>query len=87
MHDPLAVATFIDPSLVKFQECYVDVETQGEFTAGETVAWRRALLHKSAPMEGDPPPAAENAFHPNVKVALEVDRERFVRMLIGRLTG
>jgi inosine-uridine nucleoside N-ribohydrolase len=39
MHDSLAVAAFLDPSLVKFKEYYVDVETTGELTAGETLGY------------------------------------------------
>ena len=39
MHDSLAVAGFIDPSLLKFKEYYVDVETTGELTAGETLGY------------------------------------------------
>ena len=45
MHDSLAVAGFIDPSLLKFQDYYVDVETTGELTAGETLGY--------SPMTGD----------------------------------
>ena len=37
MHDPLAMAVFIDPSIVTLKKYYVDVETAGELTAGETV--------------------------------------------------
>jgi pyrimidine-specific ribonucleoside hydrolase len=39
MHDSLAVAAFLDPSILKFQEYYVDVETTGELTAGETLGY------------------------------------------------
>lgn len=39
MHDSLAVAAFLDPSLVKFRDYYVDIETSGELTAGETVGY------------------------------------------------
>jgi inosine-uridine nucleoside N-ribohydrolase len=39
MHDSLAVAAFLDPSLLKFEDYYVDVETAGELTAGETVGY------------------------------------------------
>jgi len=39
MHDSLAVAAFLDPSLLKFREYYVDVETTGELTAGETLGY------------------------------------------------
>ena len=45
MHDSLAVAAFLDSSLVKWKEFYVDVETSGELTAGETLGY--------SPIEGD----------------------------------
>ncbi len=39
MHDSLAVAAFLDPSILKWKEYYVDVETTGELTAGETLGY------------------------------------------------
>jgi inosine-uridine nucleoside N-ribohydrolase len=39
MHDSLAVAALLDPSILKFKEYYVDVETMGELTAGETLGY------------------------------------------------
>jgi inosine-uridine nucleoside N-ribohydrolase len=39
MHDSLAVAGFLDPSLLTLKEYYVDVETTGELTAGETLGY------------------------------------------------
>ena len=39
MHDSLAIAGFIDPSLLTLKEFYVDVETTGELTAGETLGY------------------------------------------------
>src|SRR5712671_135708 len=39
MHDSLAIAGFIRPSLLKLKEYYVDVETAGELTAGETLGY------------------------------------------------
>ncbi len=38
MHDPLAVAVALDPSLVGTQTVPVDVETRGELTRGQTLA-------------------------------------------------
>jgi purine nucleosidase len=38
MHDPLAVAVALDPSLVVTRALPVDVETRGELTRGQTVA-------------------------------------------------
>ena len=34
----LFAAEFLDPSLLKLKEYYVDVETTGELTAGETLS-------------------------------------------------
>ncbi len=42
MHDSLAVAAFLDASLLKWKEYYVDVETEGELTAGETLGYSPA---------------------------------------------
>ena len=39
MHDSLAVAALIDPTLLKFKDYYIDVETTGELTAGETLGY------------------------------------------------
>ncbi|HLX75372.1 MAG TPA: nucleoside hydrolase [Terriglobales bacterium] len=39
MHDPLAVASFINPQLLKYEDYYVDVETEGELTAGATLGY------------------------------------------------
>jgi inosine-uridine nucleoside N-ribohydrolase len=39
MHDSLAVAAFLDPSILKWKEYYVDVETTGELTAGQTLGY------------------------------------------------
>jgi inosine-uridine nucleoside N-ribohydrolase len=39
MHDSLAVAALLDPSILKWKAYYVDVETTGELTAGETLGY------------------------------------------------
>ncbi len=39
MHDSLAIASFLDASILKWGEYYVDVETTGELTAGETLGY------------------------------------------------
>ncbi|PYX57253.1 MAG: hypothetical protein DMG76_12060 [Acidobacteria bacterium] len=66
MHDSLAVAGFLDPSLLKWKQYYVDVETVGELTAGETLGYspnagdlRRAGMEKQVgvtmPIRGSAP--------------------------------
>jgi purine nucleosidase len=62
IHDPLALAAALDPSLVRTQALTVDVELGGTLTTGETVTdWRRVW--------GRPP---------NVDVAVEADAARFL---------
>ena len=89
MHDPLTVASLIDPAMLIVRDYYVEIETSGEWSAGESVGYQRAPVRKSAPLEtSDPePPESAQTFTPNAKVAMEVDPERFFRLLIPRLTG
>jgi len=65
MHDPCAVAAVLDPSLVTTRSLYVDVETRGELTSGQTVTDFYGVTGRAA----------------NVDVGLDIDRDRFVRML------
>jgi inosine-uridine nucleoside N-ribohydrolase len=55
MHDSLAIAGFIDPSLLTLKEFYVDVETTGELTAGETLGYSPSAgdLQRRPGMEKD----------------------------------
>jgi inosine-uridine nucleoside N-ribohydrolase len=85
MHDPLAVAAFIDRSLLQLRQYFVAIETRGDLTAGETVGYTKPPVRRSAPHR-DSPPSSE-AYSPNVNVAVGVDAERFFRMFIGRLAG
>jgi inosine-uridine nucleoside N-ribohydrolase len=39
MHDSLAIAAYLDPTILKFKDYYIDVETSGELTAGETLGY------------------------------------------------
>jgi len=89
MHDPLTVAYLIDPEILSLRDYYVEVETQGEFTAGETVGYSYAPARRSESLStASPAPSspAEEPFRPNAKVAVGVDPERFFRLLLGRLT-
>ncbi|GAB6116697.1 MAG: pyrimidine-specific ribonucleoside hydrolase [Thermoanaerobacterium sp.] len=65
LHDPVAVAYVIDSTLITTKPCHVDIETRGEFTSGCTVVDYYDVLKKSK----------------NVDVALDIDRERFIKML------
>ncbi|HYM84102.1 MAG TPA: nucleoside hydrolase [Candidatus Dormibacteraeota bacterium] len=71
IHDPLALAAAIDPTLVRTEALAVDVELGGRLTTGETVTdWRRTW--------GRPP---------NVDVAVEADAERFLERFVDRVGG
>lgn len=65
LHDPAAVAAAIDESLIKTQYLHVDVETKGEFTSGKTVVDIYQVTGKK----------------PNVHVALDIDRDRFINLV------
>jgi inosine-uridine nucleoside N-ribohydrolase len=39
LYDEVAIAGFLDPKLLTLEEFYIDVETSGNLTAGETVAY------------------------------------------------
>jgi len=62
MHDPLAVAAAIDPSLIMTQRVAVDVETAGDLTRGMTVADWRSVWRRP----------------PNADVAIAVEAKRFI---------
>jgi len=69
IHDPLALAAALDPTLVRTEAVTVDVELDGRLTTGETVAdWRHVW--------GRPP---------NVDVAVAVDADRFLDALVERV--
>lgn len=72
MHDPLAVAVALDPSLVQTTSLPVVVETQGQQTLGMTVADRRDA-------------AQQSAILPRADVALQVDAERVLQLLAERV--
>ena len=69
MHDPLAVAAFIDRSLLQLREYFVAIETRGDLTAGETVGYTE-------------PPYSPNA---NVAVGVDAERffRMFIGRLTG----
>jgi inosine-uridine nucleoside N-ribohydrolase len=91
MHDPLTVANLIDPGILTLKDYYVEVETLGEFTAGETVGYAYAPARKSesfvSAQTTPPTSSADDSFHANARVAVEVDPDRFFRLLLGRLTA
>jgi inosine-uridine nucleoside N-ribohydrolase len=72
MHDPLAVAVAIDPSLVTCTSLPVCVETRGLHTLGMTVADQRPSAYWSSDM-------------PRLEVALEVEATRMLELFATRV--
>lgn len=69
IHDPLAVAAALDPSLVRTEALTVDVELGGTLTTGETVTdWRRVWNRP-----------------PTLDIAVEADADLFLDRLVERV--
>jgi purine nucleosidase len=69
VHDALVAATVLDPGLARTEALAVEVELEGRWTTGETVAdWRRAWQRE-----------------PDVDIAVEADIATFYERLIYRL--
>lgn len=71
LHDPLALAVAFAPDLVQTEERYVTVDLYSDLSLGATIADRRT----------------RSPHAPNMKIALDVDVERFVGLFLQRLTG
>ena len=69
LHDPCTIAWLLKPELFTSVERWVGVETQGKYTQGMTVVDYYFITGKQ----------------PNTTVLLDIDRERFVDLLVERL--
>ncbi|MCO6049704.1 nucleoside hydrolase [Mesorhizobium sp. RP14(2022)] len=69
MHDPLALALVIDPTLVKTRPAHIGVDLSGSYTFGATVAdyW------------------GERGEKDNARIAYEVNAERFFKLMFDLL--
>jgi inosine-uridine nucleoside N-ribohydrolase len=73
LHDPMAVAAVVDPSLFTTGEYSVRVETTGVLTRGQTIADRRGWLPEGHKMP------------PNASVCTAIDGKRFLDLFLERL--
>ena len=71
IHDAMAVAHVIDPSLVETLHCNIEIETRSDFCDGRTVVDR--WLVRDAPK--------------NAQAGIDVDSERFLELLVSRLAS
>ncbi|HEX7301245.1 MAG TPA: nucleoside hydrolase [Solirubrobacteraceae bacterium] len=71
VHDPCALALVIDPSLVRCDEVFVAIETEGRWTRGATVVDLHDRLGQPA----------------NARVAMELDAPRFWDLVVGAIAA
>jgi inosine-uridine nucleoside N-ribohydrolase len=88
MDDEIAVAVAIDPTLAQTQDMLVEVETKGQFTRGETAAYRTNTIW-TVERRGDHwvNPGTIEHLKPNVVVTMKVDGDRFRQLFISRIAG
>ena len=77
MHDPLALAAAIEPTLCSWETTRVEIETDGRWTRGETVTDRFGIRTSPWPVGW--------AQEDNARVAFGLDRARFTRVFVERL--
>jgi inosine-uridine nucleoside N-ribohydrolase len=80
LHDPLALAALIEPDLVLTRLRAADIELAGRLTRGRTVAWDATndeLMQIVVPVPEERP----------IDIAYAVDNERFMALLLNRLTS
>jgi len=75
LHDPMAVAEVVDPSLFTTKKYHVDIETVSNLTRGQTVVDRRDWLPQSQKRP------------PNASVCTGIEGERFLKMFMQRVSG
>ena len=78
LHDPLALAALLDPEVISTRTAYADVELCGTLTRGRSVAWwpERGGVFTTHDLPDIRP----------VEIADGVDNERFLPLLLDRLT-
>lgn len=66
LHDPVALLAITNPEMIKIKPLHVDIELQGKFTTGMTVANIDKRFNE----------------YPNADVGFDIDREAFVKEII-----
>lgn len=71
LHDPLAVACVIDPTLITTRDLFIDIETKSSIASGKTVADELRVTGKE----------------PNISAAVDLDLKRFLKLFIEAIEG
>jgi len=83
LHDPIAVAWLLDPSLIESVKAHVDVELRGKRTRGMTVCDLRFLKLPGASSTGGG--GIRGSLPPNAEVGMKIDSDRFFDLLIDAI--
>lgn len=81
LHDPLAVAAVIDPTLLRTIGAEVFVETQGDYARGQTIVDLRRTWKEDPSVVG----VADAPGTTRHRVAVDVDQDRFWELLVDAL--
>lgn len=79
MHDVCAIVPYVEPGLLTYRRCHVDVELAGTLTRGMTVCDFRTLTVAGMALRG--------GGVPNADVAVEADARRLIAGVVGTLLG
>jgi purine nucleosidase len=85
IHDALAVGAVIDPTFLTTKSLRVDVETEGRFARGETIANRNGTIDKTIPVGDHFETVGVIEVKPNVDVATNIDAKSFLNFFVKRL--
>jgi purine nucleosidase len=85
LHDPLAVAALARPDLVACRDLHVEIETQGRFTAGQSVANVAGYVEALTSLGDHDDVSGLTPSVANCHVALDVETAAFVDLFCARL--
>ncbi len=85
LHDPLAVAVLARPKLVRCRRLRVEIETEGRYTAGQSVTNLAEKVERIEPRGDHDDVVGLSRPEPNCDVALEVDAPAFLDLFCARL--
>lgn len=85
LHDPCAVAIFIEPSIFEMRSMHVTIELNGKYTRGMTVCDYRHEKMTADNIGGDK--ALNRGKRPNCEVAVGIDNAKFMDLLIETIAS
>ena len=83
LHDPLAIAWLIDPTLISSVTCHVGIELNGQYTRGMTVCDLRHITQPGKPIKGGGGVVPSEPA--NAEVGMQLDVPRFFDLLVNTI--